>query len=259
MVVVNRIVIVPRGTLTERVFVYFAARVFATEAGLKLAMIWDHPIEFSNLFIDNAKEVVHTTLQNLKYQNYVYVPSVSAQTLLEMATYDANVDCAIVLETSQMLCPPKMSYSEFAHKLSTLIQYTISNNMAGSMQGIVNTLDFPMGKFIGRCGFPLPNSKPAPFPELSVDALDGLPREMRELIETFAYGKATVIICDDPKYARMAILSSLTRMRPVIFRFDDPIDTTISTHNMGSIVQPVHEGIVRVLHPNIVDIISFMY
>ena len=48
------LLIYPKGTVSERVLVVVSAKILAAYVGMKIAVLWDHEIDYSNLVLDGV-------------------------------------------------------------------------------------------------------------------------------------------------------------------------------------------------------------
>jgi|TARA_B110000261_G_scaffold44943_1_gene52714 hypothetical protein len=135
----NTLVICPKGTLHNRVKILISAMIFAEENGLELCMIWDHPVEYSSLFVDTVKCI---EVGYLKNKSYYYNPALPTCDLIKKIKIDnfENVGYYFVLETGDEFYDVSAFVSHEQYRIERMCNYQrfIRDSLSGNITGKLN-------------------------------------------------------------------------------------------------------------------------
>lgn len=193
MIVINEIVIIPRGSVYEMIEIMISAQIYALYHQIKIKMIWDHEVKYPNLFVGNIECVEKSYLQE---KQYVYNPNIDQGIIYNNIKVDMSVDFVIIIDTDKIIRMESMSDIEYIRRSYILYDNLLKEYISGSLLGRLNMISFPQGIFCVNKTNDKVNVKTL---ELDLSDLDVQNVEMIEYITILAYSKAEILIAEDDK------------------------------------------------------------
>lgn len=185
------IVIYPKGSLTNRILVMVSAMVYANHYHYSIKMIWDHKVDYNNLFLGNIDLVPITYFQN---KDYLYNPHINQKELLEKLKCESRPNMFYIIDTANEIVPEDMNNALYLIERTKTYRKLLRENMSGSLLGQISLVDFPETPFCCVRGQFDTKMKRL---EIDNEIFDITNKEVLEYVRTLIYCKASVLICSD--------------------------------------------------------------
>ena len=219
------IVIYPKGSLTERILVVVAAKVYAKFLKMDIKMVWDHTIPYREFFLGDIDII---DIAYLYGKNYVYNPNIDQSVYYNNHNLYNTDDMHMIIE----------SKNEFKHMNMELLEYVkcrkieylnmLRNNISGSLLGKLNLIDVPKSPFV--CVDGEYNTRIAKM-MLDDSVFDECGKEMMDYMKTLLYSKADVLIMTNDEPDMNMVNATKISMIPLISTcYDRYHDTLIKNY-----------------------------
>jgi len=213
MLSVNEIVVIPCGSIEQRINVMIDASLIAEHVGTKLSMIWTHPtIEYDFIFLNNIRMI---TIEHLNGKNYKYNPSIDVQLQLLKDCKVGEEQMILVLESKKTMIHPHMSYETYMQKRANHYQYLLKEMISGVMQGHLNLIT-PVNPTC-KCVY---GGDLDGYTRMHIDMeeIEQMSPEGKEFLKMLAVSRADIVVCDHLNELHFAIRAASIRMIPVVVR-----------------------------------------
>jgi hypothetical protein len=213
MLSLNEIVVIPHGSIEQRIGAMIDASLIAKHIGSKISMIWTHPIiEYDFIFLNNINMV---TIDYLNGKNYKYNPSIDSQMQLLKDCTVGEEQMILVLESKKPMIHPHMSYVTYIQKRANHYQYLLEEMISGVIQGNLNMITPVNPKCRHVYGGDLDGYTRM---HINLEEVDKMSPEGEEFLKMLAVSKADIIVCDHLNELYFAIRAASIRMIPVVVR-----------------------------------------
>jgi hypothetical protein len=213
MMFVDEIVVIPYGSIEQRINVMIDASLIAEHVGTKISMIWTHPtIEYDFIFLNNIRMI---TMEHLNGKNYKYNPSIDVQLQLLRECKVSEEQMILVLESKTPMIHPHMSYVTYMQKRSNHYQYLLKEMISGVIQGHLNLITpvNPTCKYV--YGGDLDGYVRM---HIDMEEVNKMSPEGEEFLKMLAASRADIVVCDHLNELHFAIRAASIRMIPVVVR-----------------------------------------
>jgi hypothetical protein len=134
------LIIIPKGTITNRILVMVSSMVISKHIGIKIKMIWDHKVPYDALFLNNIELV---DISYFRGKKYYYNPNVDQNEICNCLKYNENCDMNVIVETSLELVHNTMSHREYCKLRNNCYLNMLREDINGMLLGQVNLIDYP--------------------------------------------------------------------------------------------------------------------
>lgn len=135
------LLIYPKGTVSERVLVVVSAKILAAYVGTKIAVLWDHEIGYSNLFLDGVDLL---SLDQLNTCKYIYNPNIDQALIYNQIEPTANATYAIVQSNTEIRHQHMSKHQYLMHR-TLLYHKMLTQDISGILLGQLNLFDAHYG------------------------------------------------------------------------------------------------------------------
>lgn len=204
------LVIIPKGTLTNRILVMVSAIVLAKHLRMDLKMVWDHAVPYDVLFLNNID------LVNIAYfhgKHYQYNPNGDQSLIYNQLVYNPDSKMHIIIESTDELKHQDMSDSDYLLMLNDVYLRMLRENMNGMLLGQVNLVDVPKEPYCVMNG-----EYPTRMKRLIIDEdiFDFKNLELRSFTRALIYSRATVLVNTQKELCEEYVEASKISMVPVV-------------------------------------------
>jgi hypothetical protein len=237
MIEVNNFVLIPEGNLTQKMNSLIACMIYCKKMNFNFFTIWNHPIDYNNLFINDIKFV---SFEYLKNKNYIYQPDVKIESILTNLSYKEN-DNYIILHIKNPFKHHLMSEIEYMIRRKNIYENLLRNDISGILLGKLNLINIPSQPVVGVFGEY--ETKKNKFTDDLID-LDFSYDDAKDYLRILLFSKCDIIVYAHQHInndLKIAIEAASIRLIPIVFIHDIKIPNTIENYF----------GFKRVLYPNI--------
>jgi len=168
-----------------------SAMVYAHHYNYSIKMIWDHEVNYNNLFLGNIEIVSITYFQN---KDYLYNPHIDQKELLEKLKCDNRSNMYYIIDTANEIVPDEINKAVYLIERTNTYRNLLRENMSGSLLGQISLVDFPDVPFCCvRGNFDTKLRRL----EIDNDVFDITNKEVLAYVRTLIYCKASVLICSE--------------------------------------------------------------
>ena len=237
MLEVEHFVLIAEGKLTDNINIIISCMIYCKKMNFNFYLIWNHVIDYSNLFLNNIKLI---NFDYLKDKKYIYHPDAKIENILLNATQNNN-DNHIVLHIKNPFKHPNMSEIEYMVRRKQIYSNLLREDISGILEGKINLVDMPQYPVIGVFGEY--ETKRNKFTQDMID-LDFSYDDAEEYIKILLFSKCDVLVYTHNKInndLKIAIEAANIRMIPLVLTHDIAIPNSVQNYY----------GFKRVLNPNI--------
>lgn len=219
---VETLIILPRGSISERILTIISAKIFAEHTGVKLSLLWDHEIAYSTLFLDRIDMITFERLQGTKY---IYNPHVD-QTKLYHNIDPTENETSLIVQTNNELLHPNMSKLLYLKKRTELYNTMLTRDISGTLLGQLNLFDAHYGLSTycfadGDTTDVNRNPDMKVLPLLSKDLFDVANDDMFDYICSILYSRASLLVATKSFLPSPFLFASQISMIPLIATHPD--------------------------------------
>lgn len=206
----NTLVIIPKGTLSNRVLVMVSAIVLSKYLNMNIKLIWDHAVPYDVLFLNNI-DIVNTSY--FQGKNYEYNPNVNQADIYNQLVFNEHSNMHIIIESVDELKHHNMLDRDYIVLRNNMYLHMLRENMNGMLLGQINMIDVPDVNYCIVNGTYETKMK-----QLTVDAkvLDFKNEELRRYTLALIYSRATVLVNTGKEICEEFVDASKISMVPVV-------------------------------------------
>lgn len=212
MIEAKALVIIPKGTLTNRILVMVSAIVFAKHLCMDVKMIWDCPVPYDVLFLNNIDLVDISYFHGKHYQ---YNPNGDQSLIYNQMVFNSESQMHIVIESTDELKHKDMSDSDYLLMRNDVYLNMLRENMNGMLLGQVNLIaEVPNEHYCITNGGE--HSTRLKQVRIDEDMFDFKNEELRSYTRILIYSRATVLVNIKKEMCEEFVEASKISMVPVV-------------------------------------------
>lgn len=207
----NTLIIIPKGTLTNRILVMVSSIVMCKHMGIKIKMIWDHVVPYDVLFLNNIELVEISYFQGKRYH---YNPNVDQNDICNSMKYNENSDMNVIIETEFELVHNTMSHREYCKLRNNCYINMLREHINGMLLGQINLIDYPEGKhWYSANGIFSSKMKRLCINDCILDVKN---EELQSYVRVLVYSRATILVNTKTEIDLEYIEASKISLIPVV-------------------------------------------
>lgn len=213
-ILVNEIVLIPKGSLTQMIDSMIDGVLVANSLGLPVSMIWTHEqVQYDMLYLNNIAIVDYSYLTN---KNYIYNPDPQELKLMINSLKKTSEQNIFVIESSSHINLDSMTATDYSVKRKSCYTELWKDRMSGSLLGQINMIPFPKRPFVH--GGSSETLKHANVFALDTSEVVISKEEVMYYVRVLAASRADLLICDRADDIDFFVDAATVDMTPLVIR-----------------------------------------
>lgn len=204
------LVIIPKGTLTNRVLVMVSAIVLCKHLKMDIKLIWDHAVPYDVLFLNNI-DIVEVSY--FVGKNYQYNPNINQADIYNRLLFNEGSDMHAIIESEDELKHTTMSDVDYILSRNEVYLCMLRESMNGMLLGQINLIDVPSIPYCIVNGTRETKMKQL---EVNKDCFDFKNKELLSYTLALIYSRATVLLNTSEDLCDEFVEASKISMVPVV-------------------------------------------